>query len=213
MSVKPIAAVCFALAIQAQPQHMGSGHMHRRFDQPEQWTKSFDDPARDQWQMPERVIATLGVKPGQTVADVGAGTGYFTVRLAKAVNRVIASDIEASMVDFIRQRAAKAGLVNVTAVVASAESANLPEPVDVILLVNTYHHILHRPMYFRKLASSLKPGGRLAIVDWRPEAAMGPPKEFKFTVARMAAELESAGFKKAAQHDFLPNQNFVIFSR
>src|ERR1700731_3385703 len=113
-------------------------HMEHHFD-PKASAKSFDDPARDAWQMPDRVIAALNLKRGQVVADIGAGTGYFSVRLAKseAGPKVYAVDIEPSMVSYLRERAAKEGLNNVTAVQAAADQANLPEPVDVVLIVNT----------------------------------------------------------------------------
>ena len=94
---------------------------------------------------------------------------------------------------------------------ASADSPNLPEAVDLIVLVNTYHHLPNREAYFRRLATSLKPGGRLAVIDWRPGAPMGPPDEYRFTPARLTAELAKSGFRKVKQHDFLVHQNFLIF--
>ncbi len=191
------------------------GHMDRHFDDAEQWAKEFDDPTRDQWQMPDKVLAALGLKRGQTVADLGAGTGYFSVRLARsaAAPKVYAVDIEPSMVDYLRKRAATEGLKNVTGVQASAESANLPEQVDLILIVDTYHHIGDREVYLRNLAASLKPQGRLAIIDWRRGGPMGPPEEFRFTPDELRQELAKAGFKQVAQHAFLPNQLFLIFGR
>ena len=128
---------------QTPPHEMSHGdHMQHRFDNPEQWAKSFDDPARDAWQMPDKVIAALKLKPGQSVADIGAGTGYFTVRLAKspAAPKVYGVDIEPSMVNYIRERLAKEGLKNVEAVQASEDNPHLPEPVDLVLIVDTYHH-------------------------------------------------------------------------
>ena len=190
----------FFLSVMAWAQQPGGDHMHRRFDDAEKWAKNFDDPARDQWQMPDRVIAALGLKAGQAVADVGAGTGYFTVRLAKsaAAPRVFAVDIEHSMVHYTKQRAMKEGLKNVTGVVATATSANLPEPVDLILVVDTFHHIPGREAYFRKLRDLLKPGGRLAIIDWLPGGPMGPPEEFRFSPEKIAAELAKGADLKAA---------------
>jgi SAM-dependent methyltransferase len=197
----------------ALAQQPGGDHMHRRFDDAEKWAKNFDDPARDKWQMPDQVIAALTLKPGQAIADIGAGTGYFTIRLAKspAAPRVFAVDIEETMVHYTKQRAAKEGLQNVTGVVASAASANIPEPVDVILIVDTFHHIPARDAYFRKLRASLKPGGRLAIIDWLPGGPMGPPEEFRFAPEKIAAELAKAGWKKTGQHTFLPNQSFTLY--
>ena len=187
--------------------------MEHRFDNPEQWAKMFDDPARDAWQMPDRVIAALDLKPGQIAADVGAGTGYFSVRLAKsaAAPKVYAADIEPSMVEYLRQRASKEGLKNMIAVQASAGSPNLPEPADVILIVDTYHHIGDRETYFRKLAKSLMPGGRIAIIDFKPDSPEGPPKEFRFSPEKFKAEMAKAGYKPSTSYDFLPRQQFLIF--
>jgi ubiquinone/menaquinone biosynthesis C-methylase UbiE len=187
--------------------------MEHSFDNPEQSAKSFDDPARDAWQMPDRVIAALALKRGQVVADVGAGTGYFTVRLAKApaTPKVYGVDIEPKMVSYLRNRATKEGLHNVIAVQGAADTPNLPEPVDVVLIVDTYHHIGEREAYFRKLAKSLKPGGRVAIIDFRPDWEQGPPKEFRFPPAKIKAEMSAAGYKVAAEHNFLPRQQFLIF--
>jgi ubiquinone/menaquinone biosynthesis C-methylase UbiE len=188
--------------------------MEHRFDDPEQYAKSFDDPARDAWQMPDRVIGALALTPGQAVADLGAGTGYFTVRLAKTAARpkVYAVDIEKSMLDYVTQRAASEGLTNVVAVQGSATATNLPEPVDVVLVVDTYHHIPDRPEFFRELRKSMKPSARLAIVDYRKGAPEGPPAEFRFTTEQISAELQQAGFKLRAQHDFLPRQLFLIYT-
>lgn len=217
-------SIGFAASIQSQqPQHpqpaagspgQSAPHMEHRFDDAERYAKSFDDPARDTWQMPARVIDTLGLTPGQIVADIGAGTGYFTVRLAKAAAKpkVYAVDIETSMVNYVRQRVAKEGLSQVIAVQASADRANLPEAVDVVLVVDTYHHIPHRPAYFRELRKSMKPSARLAIVDFRKGAPGGPPEEFRFTPDQITAELKQAGFTLQAQHDFLPRQLFLIYT-
>jgi ubiquinone/menaquinone biosynthesis C-methylase UbiE len=189
-------------------------HMDHRFDNPERYAKSFDDPARDEWQMPVRVIETLALAPGQVVADIGAGTGYFTVRLAKAAARpkVYAVDIETSMVEYVQRRAATEGLKQVVAVQGSAYRANLPEPVDVVLIVDTYHHIPNRPAYFRELRKSMKQSGRLAIIDFRKGAPSGPPEHFRFTADQITEELKQAGFRLQAQHDFLPRQLFLVYT-
>lgn len=198
-----------------QPGVAAGGHMDRHFDDAEQWAKEFDDPARDQWQMPDRVIAALGLKKGQSVADIGAGTGYFTSRLARssAAPKVFASDIEASMVKYLEARATKEKLTNIVAVQASATSPNLPEAVDLILIVDTMHHLEAREAYFKNLGKSLKPGGRIAIVDWKKGGPMGPPDDFRFTPAELTKELATAGYKKVSGYDFLPNQQFMIFAR
>lgn len=187
-------------------------HMEHRFDDPAKSAKSFDDPARDVWQMPDRVIAALGLKPGMSVGDIGAGTGYFSMRLAKAAGvSVYAVDIEPAMIDHLKKRAAAEKLMNVTAVLASATSPNLPVPVDVVLVVDTYHHLPNRSTYFRELRKSLEPGGRVAIIDFRQKAPDGPPEHFRFTPQQIEGEMRDAGYQLEASHDFLPRQHFLIF--
>lgn len=188
-------------------------HMDRHFDDAEQWAKEFDDPSRDAWQMPARVIEALALKPGQSIADIGAGTGYFSARLARssAAPVVYAVDIEPSMVAYLKNRAAKEGLKNLNPVQAAADGANLPAPVDTILIVDTYHHLPNRVAYFTTLKRSLKPGGTLAIVDFRKDAPSGPPVEFRFTPEQISGELSQAGFSLVAQHEFLPRQLFLIY--
>lgn len=206
-------AVAMAVASQSNGQEKShADHMEHHFD-PKESAKSFDDPARDAWQMPDRVIVALNLKPGEIVADIGAGTGYFSVRLAKSlpVPKVYGADIEPSMVAYLRERAAKEGLKNVIAVQAAADTPNLPEPVDVVLIVDTYHHIGDRETYFQKLARSLKAGGRVAIIDFKPDSPEGPPKEFRFPVDKFKTEMSKAGYRLVAQYDFLPRQNFLIF--
>jgi ubiquinone/menaquinone biosynthesis C-methylase UbiE len=218
MPATPRLPVLFLLSIAAtfaqskdQPKSHAD-HMEHRFDAAES-AKSFDDPARDAWQLPDRVIAALNLKPGQVVADIGAGTGYFSVRLAKSppAPKVYAVDIEPSMVTYLQERAARENLPNIVAVRASAASPNLPEPVDLVLIVDTYHHIGNREAYFRGLAKSLKPGGRVAIIDFKPDSPEGPPKEFRFPLEKFQSEMAAAGYKLAARHSFLPRQQFLIF--
>ena len=205
--------VCSAAAVTAQPpQTAKPNHMDHKFDDPAKYAKSFDDPARDAWQLPASVIDALQLKSGMKVADIGAGTGYFSMRLAKVPGvSVFAVDIEPKMVEYLQQRAHKEHAMSVTAVLAGASSPNLPEPVDVILVVDTYHHLPNRPAYFRELRKSLKPGGRIAIVDFRKDAPDGPPVHFRFTPQQIQDEMKQAGYELQSTHDFLPRQHFLIF--
>jgi cyclopropane fatty-acyl-phospholipid synthase-like methyltransferase len=125
---------------------------------------------------------------------------------------VYAVDIEPSMVSYLSERAAQEKLNNVVVVQAAADTPNLPEPVDLVLIVDTFHHIGGREAYFRRLAKSLKPGGRVAIVDFRPDSPEGPPKEFRFTPEQIKSEMSKAGYTLSAQHDFLPRQHFLVFA-
>jgi ubiquinone/menaquinone biosynthesis C-methylase UbiE len=201
-------------AQQHQPQRKPD-HMPHRFDDPERYAKSFDDPARDAWQMPSRVIEALALSPGASVADIGAGTGYFSVRLAKAIpaGTVYAVDVEPSMLDHIRKRALGDGLKNVVTLQASGMSPNLPKPVDLVIVVDTYHHLPNRPTYFRELQKSLAPGGRVVIIDFRKDSPEGPPPEFRFEGDQITAEMKQAGYRLDAKHDFLPRQHFLVFRR
>jgi cyclopropane fatty-acyl-phospholipid synthase-like methyltransferase len=207
------AIVSSAQLVTAQQHQPGKpDHMDHKFDDPARFAKSFDDPARDAWQMPSRVVDALQLKPGMTVADVGAGTGYFSMRLARVPGvSVFAVDIEPKMVEYLQQRAQKERVTNLTAVLAGAAGPNLPEPADVILIVDTYHHLPNRPSYFRALRTSLKPGGRIAIVDFRKEAPDGPPAHFRFTPQQIQDEMKQAGYELQSSHDFLPRQHFLIF--
>jgi ubiquinone/menaquinone biosynthesis C-methylase UbiE len=213
--VAVLAAGVFGVGASGQQhqQHAKPDHMQHRFDDPERLAKAFDDPARDAWQMPERVIDALALSPDASVADIGAGTGYFTVRLAKAVPRgtVYAVDIESSMLEHVRKRATDAGLANVVAVLASGTSANLPKPVDAVIVVDTYHHIPGRAAYFRELMKSLTPQGRVAIIDYRKDSPEGPPPEFRFEPDQIIEEMKQAGYRLDVKHDFLPRQHFLVF--
>ncbi len=197
----------------AQDMHKADGGHHPRFDDPKKWSATFDDPERDQWQMPDRVIAALDLRPTDLVADIGAGTGYMAVRLARHLKSgtVFAVDLEPNMVRHLAERAKANGIANLRAVVASETSPNLPEAVNVVLLLNVYHHISARPDYFKRLRLSLKPGGRVAIVDFRPEAPRGAPKHLRLSVSQIASEMTAAGYQPAGSHDFLPYQNFLVF--
>jgi SAM-dependent methyltransferase len=188
-------------------------HFDRHFDNADEWAKSFDDPARDAWQMPARVIDALQLKRGQIVADIGAGTGYFSVPIAKspATPKVYAVDIEPSMVDYVTRRAMREGLKNVSAMLGGADRSNLPEAVDLVLIVDTYHHIPNRVAYFTGLKAQMKPGAQLAIIDFRKGAPSGPPEEFRMTPEQIDAELAQAGFARQASYDFLPRQIFLVY--
>ena len=218
IAVMGLALTNLATAQPPQPEPHATGgdhqrHMEHRFDDPEAYAASFDDPARDEWQMPTRVIETLHIQPGQLVADVGAGTGYFSVRLAGSTgaSTVYAVDIEPSMVEWVRERADDEGLDTVVAVLGASDRTNLPEPVDLVLVVDTYHHIPDRVAYFTKLRRELKPSGRVAIIDFRKDSPAGPPVEFRFTSDQITGELEEAGFTLQEQHDYLPRQMFLIY--
>jgi len=189
--------------------------MHHSFGNAQEWSKQFDDPNRDAWQEPEKVLDALQLAPNAIVADLGAGTGYFSVRLANRVpqGKVFAVDIEPDMLRYLEERKHHEHLHVLQPVQASPDAANLPEPVDVVLVVDTYHHIDDRTAYFAKLGQSLRPNGRLAIIDFKIDAPQGPPKEFRISAEKVTAEIEAAGYQLVATHPFLPRQYFLVFQR
>lgn len=196
-------------AAQAQTPHT---HEHR-FSGAERWARVFDDPARDRWQKPDEVIAALALAPDATVADIGAGTGYFASRLARAVpkGRVYAVDIEPDMVRYLGERAQREDLSNLRPVLGKPDDPQLPEPVDRVLIVDTYHHIGDRIGYFERLRARLKPGGAVAIVDFTLDSPVGPPRGARIPAQQVRDEMQRAGYALAAQHDFLPHQYFLVF--
>ncbi len=206
-----VAMVALAMAPLAGAQ---TPHTHQHgFEGAEHWAKVFDDPARDAWQKPHEVIEALKLAPDSAVADIGAGTGYFAVRLAHMTpkGRVYAVDIEPDMIKYLGERAQKSGLANLTPVLGAPDDPKLPAKVDLALLVDVYHHIGNREAYFRKLAGSLKPGGTVAIVDFAKESPVGPPPESRIAAKDVRAEMERAGYAQVREHGFLPNQYFLVF--
>jgi len=207
-----LALMAASVAAPVVAQH-GAQPLHQHFDDAERWARVFDDPARDAWQKPAEVIRALALAPNASVADIGAGTGYFSVRLARAVphGRVYAVDVAPSMVQHLGSRAEQEKLANLIAHQADADDPRLPQAVDLAILVDTYHHIDNREAYFRKLRASLTGAGRLAIIDFRLDSPVGP-RHGRIAPEVVKAELARAGFRFVAGHDFLPNQYFLIFT-
>ncbi len=204
-----------AIASSAHGEPAPAGGYHHRFQHAEHWAQVFDDPSRDRWQKPEQVIATLQLRPDAKVADIGAGTGYFTMRLARQVTagKVYAIDVEPDMVAFLERRAGQEKLGNVRAVLADEDNPKIPEPVDLIFVCDTYHHIGNRSGYFRRLRASLSPAGRIVIVDFyrdKPTPA-GPPPRFRVDPSQVIEEMKDAGFRLVRQDDGLDYQYILFF--
>jgi cyclopropane fatty-acyl-phospholipid synthase-like methyltransferase len=190
--------------------------MHHRFEDAERWAKVFDDPARDAWQQPERVLEALALTPAMVVADIGAGTGYFAVRLARAVpeGQVIATDIEPDMVRYLTERARREGLANLRAAATPPDSPQLGKAsVDRVLVVDVWHHLGDRVAYARQLAEALRPGGLIAVVDFKLDAKHGPPRQHRLAPEAIAADLRAAGLTAEVSAIDLPEQYIVLARR
>jgi SAM-dependent methyltransferase len=197
------------------PGQMPGRDVHHSFGSAETWAKEFDDPARDAWQKPEEILDALDLHRAARVADIGAGTGYFSARIAKRVpdGKVFAVDIEPDMLRYLAERKHREHLHPLEPVQAGIDSANLPEPVDLALLVDTYHHVANRIAYFSRLKDSLRPNGRIAVVDFKAGAPDGPLPEQRVPPEKVTEELAAAGYSLVASHPFLPRQYFLVFRR
>lgn len=207
-----IALLCTLSILPAAAQ---TPHRHdHSFSGAEHWAKVFDDPQRDAWQKPHEVIQALALKPDAVVADIGAGTGYFTARLAHMTpkGKVYAVDTEPDMVRYVAERAKRAGLANVVALQGRPDDPGLPQKVDLVLFVDVYHHVENREGYLRRLRDSLAPGGRVAVIDFRMEAPIGPPRSARIAPDVVKDEFRRAGYSVAAEHGFLPHQYFLVFA-
>jgi len=189
-------------------------HRHDHgFSGAQEWSKVFDDPKRDAWQKPHEVIQALALKPDAVVADIGSGTGYFAVRFAHMVpkGKVYGLDTEPDMVKYLAERAKREGLRNLISSKAEPGDPRLPEKADLVIFVDVVHHIDSREGYFAKLRDSLKSGGRIAVIDFRMDSPVGPPKAARIAPAQVKAELKQAGYALDREHAFLPNQYFLVF--
>ena len=176
-----------------------------------EYAKVLEDPARDEWQKPHEVIMALHLKPTDVVADIGAGTGYFSRRLALHAATVYAVDIDAKLLEI----AAKTGPANLRTLLSKPEDPLLPPAsVDLVFFCDVIHHIEDRVAYYDKLKPALKPGARIVIVDfYKKPLPIGPPPEMKLTEDQVIAEFGQAGFHLSGKQTFLPDQYFLEFTR
>ena len=186
------------------------------------WLKGYiwilEREERDEFQQPGEVMRVLDFQPGERVADIGAGSGYFTIPVARAVGptgKVWAIDLMQELLDYMGRRLEVEDLENVEMKKVEPDDPELPEGgVDTILMVDTWHYI-RDPEYAKKMRAGLAPGGRLVIIDYRPkpfeERPWGPPPEQQTSREELDGHMAEAGFEVAAEYDFLPEQYFVVY--
>lgn len=167
----------------------------------------------------KRILDSLRITEGQTIADIGSGGGYFTLEFARRVGengRVFAVDSKRKYLDFVRRQAERAGLANIEFILAESGGVRLPaSSVDLIFARNVFHHLPEPAKYFGDLAAALKPGGRVAIIDHMPHRGLSFVSLFKhFTpVEKIRGAMETAGYVLSESFDFLPKQSFMVFSQ
>lgn len=191
--------------------------MQHRHNDPMAYIASLDDPERDGYQKPDEVMKALALRPGEVVADIGAGSGYFALRFARAVGeagRVYAVDISPDMVRHLNRRLRDTGIRNVFTVLADPDDPLLPDAsVDRFVIVDTWHHVDEQAKYLALLKRMLKPGGQVVHIDFQKrELPIGPPVAMKIAREDLVKQMEAAGFTLAAEHTFLPYQYFLVFT-
>jgi ubiquinone/menaquinone biosynthesis C-methylase UbiE len=177
-----------------------------------------EGPDRDAWQKPDRIMDALGIADGSVVADLGAGGGWFTIRLARRVGpngMVYAEDIQRQMIEAIERRVQREGLRNVRTILGTADDPRLPEGrLDAVLIVDAYHEMEARVTILRNIAAALRPKGRLGIVDHRKDGGgPGPPLERRIEPEAVIEDAREAGLRPISHETFLPYQYLLIFGR
>lgn len=197
-----------------EKKHDANAHMHR--NSTEQLINVFNNPKRDKWQKPDLVIAKMGDITEKTVMDLGAGPGYFTMKLADHAAKVIAAEPNQEFVDHLNQELSKEEFKNYQSKVEVRkipyDSPLLkPAEVDIILLVNAYHHVENRVEYFKNVLPGLKEGGKLMIVDYTMKTKHGPPQDHKLAADIALNELKQAGYQ-INEYDTttLPRQYIIV---
>lgn len=177
-------------------QRPGEANAHMHQSSVEDLIARFESPERDDYQHPDKVLDWLGKIEGRTIADIGAGSGYFSVRLASRGARVIAADVNDEFLSFMKQRIEKSALENIEVRKVPYDSPGLAAgEADIVFLVNTYHHIENRPDYFSRVRTGLAKGGALVIVDFfKTDLPVGPPPAHKLSIDEVVAELKQAGY-------------------
>jgi ubiquinone/menaquinone biosynthesis C-methylase UbiE len=204
-------------AAQAQDAVKRDDHqMHRLHNDPKAYIGALEDPQRDAYQKPHEVVHALGLKPGEIIADIGAGSGYFTFHLARHVGekgKVYAVDVSPDMILHVNRRIREFKMNNVVSVLADSDDPLLPDQsVNRFFICDVWHHIDNQTKYLSLMKKMLKPGGEVVIIDFhKKEFPVGPPMKMKIAREDVIKRLESNGYRLTKEHTFLPYQYFLVF--
>lgn len=183
---------------------------------PKQYQQTLENPDRVAALQIEKVVAALALTPGMRVADLGAGSGLFTIPFGRAVGatgRIFAVDIDAGLLTIVADKAKSSGLSNVETVVAGATDPHVPAPVDLIFICDTLHHLPNQADYVKQFGALLRPGGRVVVIDFAPGKWPNGHESFSISPAQVDAWMTAAGFTRAASHDFLATNFFHVYRR
>ena len=190
--------------------------MHGLHSDPKSYIGALEDPKRDAYQKPQEVMMALGLKPGEVIADIGAGSGYFTFRLAHHVGdkgKVYAVDVSPDMIRHINRRIRELKANNVVSILADPDDPLLPDAsVNRFFFSESWHHIENQTKYLSLMKKMLKPGGEIVMIDFhKKELPVGPPMQMKIAREDLIKQMESNGFRLTKEHTFLPYQYFLVF--
>jgi arsenite methyltransferase len=190
--------------------------MHRLHSDPKLYLGALEDPKRDAYQKPQEVMGALGLKAGEVIADIGAGSGYFTFRLAHHVGdrgKVYAVDVSPEMIRHINRRIRELKAKNVVSILAEPDDPLLPEAsVDRSFFSDSWHHIENQTKYLSLMKKILKPGGEIIMIDFRKkELPVGPPMQMKIAREDLIKQMGTNGFRLTKEHTFLPYQYYLVF--
>ena len=218
LAVLAVAAIVGELAAQAPPPQTAPPRPkpHGRLFPPQD-LGVLEPPDRDMWQHPDEVMDKLGIAEASVVADIGAGSGWFTIRLARRVGPngiVYAVDVQQEMITAIQRRATAEGLTNVKPYQGGANDPQLPAAsLDAVLLVDSYHEIADRVTYLQNIRKALRPGGRVGVIDFKLEGSgPGPDPEERVSPDIVVSDAKKAGLQLGSQETFLPYQYLLIFT-
>lgn len=216
MARRTLCAALIAIAGLLVPTTSAQQRPHARLFPPQD-LGLLEGPDRDAWQRPEQIMDVLGIGEASVVADLGAGGGWFTIRLARRVGpngKVYAEDIQPEMIESIRRRVEREGIKWVEPILGTATDPNLKERVDAALIVDAYHEMEDPTLLLRNVAKSLKPDGRLGIVEHTKNGGgPGPPLEERVDPERVIRDATAAGLKLHARPNFLRYQYMLVFKR
>jgi arsenite methyltransferase len=190
--------------------------LHRLHQDPKAYIRMLEDPKRDAYQKPHEVVTALNLQDGDVVADIGAGSGYFSFRLVNHVGgkgRVYAVDINPDMIRYMNRRIRDLGLKNLITILSDPDDPLLTKAsVDVIFLCEVWHHIENQTQYLARLRQILKPSGRVVMIDFhKRELPVGPPVEMKIAREDVLGQMQPNGFRLVKEYTFLPYQYFLVF--